>query len=105
MDYIGIGVIILIIVLVMMLCWKPRFCKSESEKMQLELDNHTMQEMRRKALIQTEKDGKDYYDLLFNDICPLCGEKVETELYGSVDQFSDHKCSKCGFVTKGEVLV
>lgn len=78
---------------------------SEAERMLNEVANHRMREMRIRAMQQTKKDGKDYYDLLFNDICPLCGEKVETERYGEVDQFSDHKCNKCGFATVGEVLV
>jgi len=75
------------------------------ETLHNEVKAKTMREMRRRAIEQAKKDGKNYYDLLFDDICPLCGERLETKIYGSDYQFSDHECHKCGFITKGEVLV
>ena len=51
-----------------------------------------------------KKDSSQFEDLLWNGICPNCGGKLRSHYYGSVDQFSDHWCTKCSFITLMEVL-
>lgn len=41
---------------------------------------------------------------LRNDECPNCNRKITSRYYGENDQFSDHWCDHCGFITVLEVL-
>jgi len=45
-----------------------------------------------------------FEDNLWNNVCPLCGKDMELHTYGSFDQFSDHWCTHCNFITKCRVL-
>lgn len=53
---------------------------------------------------EIEQERSNILRCLRAGVCPVCANKLSSESYGSYDQFSDHKCSHCGFKQLGEVL-
>lgn len=56
-------------------------------------------------VIEKARNNPNYMECLQDGICPSCGNKdLNEKVYGPDDQFSDHRCTKCGFATICEVL-
>lgn len=67
--------------------------------------NITMTENQKWIINKLRKaDISKFNNNLWDDICPLCEKDMNLHTYGSFNQFSDHWCSHCGFITKMEVL-
>ena len=60
-----------------------------------------MSEWQQEVSDKLERDSlKKFEDNLWNNVCPLCKKDMELHTYGTYDQFSDHWCIHCGFITK-----
>ncbi len=68
---------------------------------QVKAYNDAYTEWQQEVSDKLERDSlKKFEDNLWNNVCPLCKKDMELHTYGTYDQFSDHWCIHCGFITK-----
>jgi predicted RNA-binding Zn-ribbon protein involved in translation (DUF1610 family) len=60
--------------------------------------------LEKKMRALRKENLEEFESKLRNNECPNCGSEMGLKTYGSADQFSDHWCNKCGFITLMEVL-
>lgn len=96
-------IIISIIVLgIICLCYE-KHSKNKNKNL---VPNITMSEDQEKIVTKLRKINISIFENnLWNNTCPLCGKDMNSDTYGGFDQYSDHWCTHCGFITKMEVLV
>jgi len=77
-------------------------------KMRADIDpvpDREMSKWQQAAVDKLEKsDFSKFEDKLWDNTCPLCGKDMKLHTYGGYDQFSDHWCTHCNFITKCRVL-
>lgn len=76
----------------------PLIISENQQNKDVATHKNTVKELRK-------TDKQKFEDNLWDSICPICGKDMDLRIYGCFDQFSDHWCTHCGFITKMELLV
>jgi predicted RNA-binding Zn-ribbon protein involved in translation (DUF1610 family) len=84
---------------------KKTFCKTKNPVISENQQNNDVAPNKNTINELRKTDRQKFEDNLWDNICPICGKDMDLRIHGCFDQFSDHWCTHCGFITKMELLV